>query len=202
MKQSKDMLEVLHGRRSIRRYQSAPVSRADIETILRAGSAAPSSKNRQPWRFIVAEGNAKEEALAAMGRGLTRERKTPLLPNSVRYLAGAEATLNIMRQAPVLIFVADPIGMDLHTVLTAEERIYERCNAQSIGAAVENMTLAATALGLGSLWICDTCFAQAELQDWLGEAGELVAALAVGYADEAPPARPRRPLEETVIWRA
>mgnify|MGYP002564349117 FL=1 len=37
-----------------------------------------------------------------------------------------------------------------------DERVPEICNAQSIGAAIENMTLTATELGLGSLWICDT----------------------------------------------
>lgn len=63
------------------------------------------------------------------------------------------------------------------------------------------MTLEATALGLGSLWICDTFFAQRELSEWLGVTGVLTAAMAVGYAGEAPPARPRKSMEEIVEWR-
>ena len=39
-------------------------------------------------------------------------------------------------------------------------------NAQSIGAAIENMILEATDLGLGSLWICNSFFAQQELSEW------------------------------------
>ena len=62
------------------------------------------------------------------------------------------------------------------------------------------MTLTATELGLGSLWICDTYFAYEELNDWLKQEGELLAALAVGYADEAPKARPRKAREEVVEW--
>ena len=63
------------------------------------------------------------------------------------------------------------------------------------------MTLAATELGLGSLWICNTFFAQEELNHWLNADGQLYAALAVGYADEAPAPRPRRKAELTVEWR-
>ena len=56
-------------------------------------------------------------------------------------------------------------------------------------------------LGLGSLWICDTYFAQEELMGWLGAEGELAAAMAVGYAAESPQARPRKKLEDAVEWR-
>lgn len=116
----------------------------------------PLLKNRQPWRFIVATGAAKDAALQAMERGLQREKNSPLLPGSACFLGGAVHTLGIMRQAPVLIFIVNPMGRALHAALTLEERVFELCNAQSVGAAVENMALAATELGLGSLWICDT----------------------------------------------
>ena len=60
------MLEVIKNRRSIRKYKNAPVSREQISEILHAGMLAPSSKNRQPWRFIVAAGAAKEEVCNVM----------------------------------------------------------------------------------------------------------------------------------------
>lgn len=130
-----------------------------------------------------------------------RERARPLLPESAQYLSGAENTLKIMEQAPVVIFVANPLGADIHSSLKPEERIYEICNAQSIGAAIENMTLTAAELGLGSLWICDTYFAYKELFDWLQTDGELFAAMAVGYANEDSPARPRKNMDAVVEWR-
>ena len=62
-----------------------------------------------------------------------------------------------------VIFCIHTLGLPLSQTLTVEERVSEICNVQSIGAALENMTLAAAGLGLGSLWICDTYFAQPEL---------------------------------------
>ncbi|MCI8553347.1 MAG: nitroreductase family protein [Clostridiales bacterium] len=196
------MLTAVENRRSIRKYQDRPVSPADLEQILRAGMLAPSSKNRQPWKFIVVSGAARSGLMAAVRDGLAREREAPLLPNSRAYQGGAAHSLHIMEQAPVLIVIVNPLGAPLRTPLTLEERVYELCNAQSIGAAAENMTLAATALGLGSLWICDIYFSYPELCDWLGIEGEPAAVLAVGYAAEAPAARPRKRWEDAVEWRS
>lgn len=67
-----------------------------------------------------------------------------------------------------MIFVLNTLGRDLAVPLDPEERVSELCNVQSIGAALENMTLAA---------------------------------LAVGYAAENPPPRPRKGLEAAVEWR-
>ena len=195
------MIHAVTARRSIRKYKSDEVPLPYIEEILKAGTLAPSSKNRQPWRFTVVQGKAKKEMLSAMERGLNRERKNPLLPGSVKLLKGAEYTLSIMKQASVIIFVANRNGTDIRKDLDTEERIYEICNAQSIGAAIENMTLTATELGLGSLWICDTYFAYEELTEWLGTEGALYAALAVGYADESPAPRPRKDINSITEWR-
>lgn len=195
------MLSAIRNRRSIRAFSDRHISRETLEEILRAGTLAPSSKNRQPWRFIIAAGRAKEELLEAMDRGLEREARSPLLPDSGAYLSGAGNTRRIMAQAPVVILMMNPLGLPLDRSLTPEERVYEICNAQSLGAAMENMSLAAEALGLGSLWICDTYFAYRELMEWAGESGELFAALALGYPEEAPPPRPRKSLEEIVEWR-
>lgn len=195
------MLSSIINRRSIRKYRTEAVSRQMIEEIIQAAMLAPSSKNRQPWKFIVATETSKNTMLEAMSKGLEREKKHPLLPESMKYLKGAEYTLNIMKQAPVIIFVVNPLGRPLQDTLNPEQRIYEICNAQSIGAAIENMTLTATELGLGSLWICDIYFAYKELSVWLNTEGELFAAMAIGYADENPSARPRKNMDTVVEWR-
>lgn len=195
------MLSAIQNRRSIRRFSQKPLPRAIIQEVLEAGRLAPSSKNRQPWRFIVTAGEEKERLLAAMLRGLERESRAPLLPQSAPYRPGAEHTLGIMGQAPVNIYVMNPLGASLHQPLTPEERVYEICNAQSLGAALENMSLAAWELGLGSLWICDTFFAYQELLDCLGAPGELFAALALGWPEESPGPRPRKELSRLVEWR-
>lgn len=48
-----EALEAIFTRRSIRKYKSEPVTKEEVETLLRAAMAAPSSRNKQPWRFIV-----------------------------------------------------------------------------------------------------------------------------------------------------
>lgn len=195
------MLKAISERRSIRKYKDIPVPQNLIEEILQAGMLAPSSKNRQPWRFGVVSGVGKTEMLSAMEQGLIREAKNPMLPDSSQYLSAARHTLDIMRQAPVTIFVVNALGIDLSCSIGTEKRIYEICNAQSIGAAIQNMTISATESGLGSLWICDTFFAHQELMDWLNMEGELFAALTLGYADENPGARPRKDMSDVVEWK-
>ena len=55
-------------RTSIRKYTDQPVSKADIETLLRAGMAAPTAVNKQPWHFVAVTDKAKLKELSG-GRG-------------------------------------------------------------------------------------------------------------------------------------
>ena len=60
------MIEAIKARRSIRHFLPTPLSKEQLEEIVRAGMAAPSAKNLQPWHFVVTEGKAKERVCAAM----------------------------------------------------------------------------------------------------------------------------------------
>jgi nitroreductase len=140
-------LEAIAQRRSIRRFKADPIPDEVLQRILTAGTQAPSSKNRQPWRFLV------------VTHGLR-----PWLAHSI------------------------------------EQNFYALVDTQSIGAAIQNMLLAAQDLGVGSLWICDVFEAYEELCTWLGEPGQMVAAVSLGYADESPAARSRKPVGEVTRW--
>lgn len=196
------MIDAIYERRSIRKFQDKPISEEDIIDILQCGIKAPSSKNRQPWKYIIVQGKAKEEMLRVFREGIIREEmKDALLPESKKYINGAKYTVEIMGQAPVVIFAINPLGKGVLAELTPEERIYEVCNIQSISASIQNMLLAATHKGIGSLWICDIYFAYSELCEWLNTEGELLAAVALGYPDESPKERPRKKIEDVVEWR-
>lgn len=196
------MISAIYDRRSIRKFTDKPISQKDITDIIQSGIKAPSSKNRQPWKYIVIQGNAKEEMLKVFRQGIEREENdSALLPQSKQYIAAAKHTVDIMEEAPTIIFVVNSLGKSILAELTPEERVYEICNIQSIGASVQNMLLAAAEKGIGSLWICDIFFAYPELCKWLNSDGQLVAAVAFGYPDEFPEERPRKRIEDIVEWR-
>ena len=196
------MISAIFDRRSIRKFLNTPISRQDMEDILQSGIKAPSSKNRQPWKYIVVQKDAKDEMLKVFRQGIEREKNVkPLLPQSRQHIAAAEYTVDIMEEAPVILFVVNPLGKGIFEKLTPDERVYEICNTQSLSASIQNMLLAATEKGIGSLWICDIYFAYFELCNWLDTEGELIAAIAFGYPNEFPKMRPRKNIQDVVEWR-
>ena len=60
-------------RTSIREYTNEPVSKTDIETMLRAGMAAPTAVNRQPWHFVAVTDKAKLAELAGRRGGMVKQ---------------------------------------------------------------------------------------------------------------------------------
>lgn len=106
-----------------------------------------------------------------------------------------------MAEAPVTVFVFSRRDSFSTEARDVGAYVTSLVDAQSIGGAIEHMLLRATELKIGSLWIADTFFAYRELCAWLGEDSLLLAAVSLGYADEAPDARPRRALERLVTWR-
>lgn len=184
-------------RRSTRKFLQRNLSKEQINTVLNAARMAPSAKNRQPWRFIVFGGEHKAELERCMERGLLREETgKSILPGSRFGIPDAKNTLKVMRQAPILIIVINTNGRSPFIPIDNDGRIAEICDSLSIGAAVQNMLLSAENLGLGTLWIANTCFAYPELTEFLKTDEQLIGAVAVGYADEFPSARSRKSIDE------
>ena len=195
-------INAIYNRRSIRKYKDKAVAREDIAQIIDAGRQAPSAKNRQPWKCIVFENDTKKELLECMERGLEREYKgEAVLPKSRFGLPDARHTLRIMRQAPVLLIILNTNGTSPFLPIDEDKRVSEICDSLSIGAFIQNMLLEAQELGLGTLWIANTCFAYPELVEYLQTEEQLIGAVALGYPDEKPAARPKKELEEIVEWR-
>ena len=109
--------------------------------------------------------------------------------------------MRIMRQAPVLIVVLNTNAKSPFEEIKTDKRLSEICDSLSIGASIQNMLLRATELGLGSLWIGNTCFAYTEIVEYLKTEDQLVGAVSLGYAAESPAARPRKDWEEVVEFR-
>lgn len=70
-KQGNSTLDTIFNRKSVRKYTERPVEKEMLETLVRAGMAAPSSKDRRPWEFIIV---TDRKLLDAMGEGLPLAR--------------------------------------------------------------------------------------------------------------------------------
>ncbi len=104
------MISEIYDRRSIRKFLSKPIPQKDIIDIIQSGIKAPSSKNRQHWKYIVLQENAKEKMLRAFRQGIIREEnQSALLPQSKQHIAAAKHTVDIMAEAPIVVFVVNSL---------------------------------------------------------------------------------------------
>ena len=187
-------LEAIRGRRSIRKFKSDPIAREIIEQLLDAAIQAPSAKNSQPWRFSVIMPSKKDEMLAVIREGMANREAEGADLGTIKW------TIQAMEQAPVTILIHNPEGIHPWKARKEHESWWDTATVQSVGAAIQNLLLAATELGLGSLWIADVWEAYPELNAWLETDDQLVAAVSLGYADEVPKGPARKPRSDVARW--
>ena len=185
-------IDVIAARRSIRKFKDIPIPDETVQAILTAAVQAPSGHNGQPWRFIIVGSDKRAEMVRVFRKGIAAMKARG------QNVGSGDWTTVVMEQAPVSIFVFNPNGLRPSVAHSVDQMISDVVDIQSIGAAIQNMLLAAYELGLGSLWICDVFYAYEELSEWLGETGEMIAAVSLGYADEKPGPRPRKPVSEVI----
>ena len=189
-----NVMEAISARRSVRKFEDRPFSQDALEKILLAGTLAPSGHNKQPWKFYVVQGEKRAEMIQTMKEGMNRLEGMGIKSGSAKY------TIRWMAQAPVTIFVFNPTGKSPFEKRDLNDPFSDIVDIQSIGAAIQNMLLAATELGLGSLWICDVFAAYNEFCEWLGAEGQMIAAVSIGFPGQFPEPRPRRSIEEVTIY--
>ncbi len=198
---AKIILEVIHSRRSIRRYQKTPVPRQIIEELLEAARWAPSAHNRQPWRFAVIEAAVTKRALAsAMGERLRADLERDGAP---REEIDAEVSRSYVRitDAPVAILMCVTMrDMDVYSD-TRRKKAEWTMAVQSVAMAVQNLLLAAHVMGLGACWMCAPLFVPDTVRGVLKLEGywEPQALISIGYPAEAK-TKTRSPLEAVVRY--
>lgn len=117
------LLDIIRNRRSIRRYASTPVADEAVNAMVAAATCAPSACNEQPWHFVVVRDRATLDELAT------------------RHPFGSP-----LKGAPLCIVPV--VNLEAVTTLFAGDFW-----VQDMSAATQNLLLAATALGLGAVWI-------------------------------------------------
>jgi coenzyme F420-0:L-glutamate ligase / coenzyme F420-1:gamma-L-glutamate ligase len=198
------VLDAVRGRRSVRRYLPKEVAPDLVDAVLEAGRWAPSPHGRQPWRFaVVTKEETKERLARAMGEEWRANLEMDGQASEVveRRLQGSRRRL---LDAPVLVLLCLYLD-DLDVYPDGGRQESEITMAvQSLGAAAQNMLLAAYVLGLDAGWMCAPLFCPAEVVEAMGLDPKLVphALLTLGYAEGDPPKRRgRRPLDDLVVYR-
>lgn len=186
-----ETLKTIKERRSIRAFAREEISDEQINILLQAANEAPSAHNQQSWRFIVLKGEKKHGLAELVAEGASRFSRPAqaLLRMSARSIASA----------PVVIAVANSGDLIEHgTELFKVERemahdFFRTMEIQSSAAAVQNLLLAATSLGLATVWLGIMFLMKDEVLAFLGEPeGEFMAVVPVGHASRAGGSGPQK----------
>ena len=186
----RDFFEVVRSQRACRAFLADPVSDADLELLLDAARFAPSAENAQPWVFVVVTEPGPRATIGELIRRAweagARQYEVGKLPEPLFDEVDRGATGGVA-EAPVLIVVSVDTTATLEVALPS-----------SVFPAVQNLLLAAGALGLGSALTTLATFHPDELRDLLALPDHVqpVAVVPIGHpARRLGPPR-RRPLDE------
>jgi nitroreductase len=209
-----ETLDWLSSRRSIRVFSERPLTRETLERLLLAATSAPSSTNRQPWRFAVVTDKGLKQRLADAVRNRSEEMKAIIRRGHHAEDFGnygdffheplqtaAAVIVPQYRNYPDLIanLIASG-GGDPNAYHTAASMQAELC---STSAAIMALLLQAHGEGIGACWMAGPMVARDEICGLLdiSDPWNMVGAVALGYpGTELPAKRPRKPLDRVVTW--
>ncbi len=198
---AREALDAIRSRRSIRRYEPRPVPRELVGQILDAARWAPSGHNRQPWRFAVLESVEKKQQLAAaMGQRLRQDLERDGIPAELIEKDAARSYQRLTAAPVVIVACVSMRDMDPYPDARRSHAEYLMAT-QSVAMAVQNLLLAAHALGLGACWMCAPLFVPDTVRETLGLDAdwEPQAAITLGYPAEVKQ-KARVPLEAVIQY--
>jgi len=199
-------MKVIQDRRSIREWTAEPVSEEDIALIMEAGRQAPSGENAQPWRFIIVKDPAMRKKMAGLagggsGRRFTAEYVTHQMQERFAGLqdeAKKKAAFEKLTSGQVSAFCENA---PLIIMVCGKKDVWDMPFDTS--AAIENMLLMITALGLGACWVIAPCFDvrdEERTKELLGvpEGFKAVSLISIGHMTRPHRQRPRIPINQLV----
>jgi nitroreductase len=206
-------LDLLASRRSVRAFSPVCPPRALVNRAIEAATHAPSGMNKQPWRFVVVR---NDSVRAAMVSCVSEEVETILgLLAHDEYADKVGAYMRdyatLFKDAPVIVNVLyREYGQVIASLMDRARLSYpenqeEAANPamQSVAAAIQNLQLAAHALGLATCWMTAPLFARRQLHALLGveDPWQLAAVVPIGYAATPCNHGPRRiRLDRVMRW--
>lgn len=199
-------MKIIQDRRSIRDYSDEPVSEEDMRMILEAGRLAPSGENAQPWRFIIVRDPDTRERLGAIARGgsgrrFTAEYVTKKMHERFSTMEDEKKKKAIFEKLTSGSVSAFLSTAPLNIVVCGKKDVWDM--PYDTSAAIENMLLMVTALGLGACWVIAPCIDirdEERLKAMLDvpEGYKVISIIAIGHSTRYPKPRPRLPMHELV----
>jgi nitroreductase len=195
-------LEVVRSRRSIREFLPDPVPEEAISQLLEAASLAPSSCNRQPWRFVLVRDRAVLERMGETVKKRFDELRASIPANELtEEMEMFRVFFSFFETAPLVVVACYREMPDLLARIVARaggpavsttEKIHPEL--QSLSLAVMSLVLAATNLGLATSVTTGPLIAKDELKEIVGLSRhwEIATLVPVGYARGASGERPKR----------
>lgn len=199
------LMQVVRRRRSVRAFEKGrQVGRDVLEKIVDCGRWAPSGANSQPWDFIVVDDPAMKEQVFEVfmrqsQRLIDHAKGFPAVKKS--YMAHTVA---------IIVVVGDPRWKACFPQGTSPEFVEEyaanneKIHLVSLGAAIQNLQLGVTAMGLTSAWLSGggEATTNRELSALLGYPAfmEAVGTIPIGYPQKDVSLRYRRPLQQVTHW--
>ena len=192
-----EALDTIHARHSIRQFSPEPIGEDELMTMLDAANQAPSAHNRQSWKFVILEGGARSD-LAELVTTLSKTFDKPassLLRMAARSIASAPATIAVINTGDLINHGTDLFQVDREQAFD----FFRTMEIQSSAAAVENLLLAATSMGLGAVWLGILYLVKDRVLEFLQEpAGEFMAVVPVGRPLRQTKGPNKKPLENVI----
>jgi hypothetical protein len=172
--------EIVKTRRSVRKFDTRPVPIDALRRVVEAALWAPSALNMQPWFFYVLTGTRRDE-FAVICRSIWDKLKPAIIE---RY--GEEG---VAKREPFYRNLGDaPVAIAIY----ADKDIAEQPAISSCSMAAENLMLAATAEGIGSLYMGAQLLIREQVDEFFGEDRRLIGCVLLGYSADEPKAWERR----------
>jgi coenzyme F420-0:L-glutamate ligase/coenzyme F420-1:gamma-L-glutamate ligase len=194
------LLALIRSRRSIRRFSDRTVSHDDLMRLLEAARWAPSNHNRQPWNFLIIEDRQQLRQLAEAVRQDLTERMKSLPEAAGAYLNEFIDYTTFFAAAPALVMALHKRPVSVSAPLLAGVRNPELVSGEplSVAMAVQNLLLAAQALGLGACVLTGPLLVPEAVTRALAlpPGHDLTCLVAVGHPAESPPPPRRKTIEQ------
>ena len=193
------VLKNIQNRRSVRLFDDKKISESALQTVLQAANHAPSAHNQQSWRFIVVSGTRKKDLAGLVSKKAAEFPKTSsaLLRMAARSISSAPVVVAVVNTGEMIKHATDLFSLNRENA----RNFFRTMEIQSSAAAIQNMLLAASALGISSVWLGVLILIKDDVLSFLEETeGEFMAIVPLGYSDKKGTTPPKKSLEAKVKY--